>query len=215
MATIHLKNVILYDRWPGVPNPNLGVPTDGFDATIGHSCVTAPAYPPGTKIQGWQEDASRSSGPYTMIYLNFHEVSGQNPPDMSHNYGFVTQAEFSGSGIAADGGGDVSCSPWNVANVPNVANFEISTKFPKAVACSTKISSDTTAGSGQWGWFWCGGLCPWVDCPALDCEVTTDGAVSLKQQFMWVEDTSVITLGDFTPGESTDIPGGYTLVADA
>ncbi len=222
-VTINLKNVVLYDRWPGHPDPNLGMPTNGFDATSGHSCVTDAQYPPGTKIQVRQDDASRATGPYTMIYLRFAAISTGEAMDLSNGWGFVSHVDYTNNGNAADGL-DSSSSWWQCANKANKASCEVSVAFPKAIACNTALvnDADTSVTSGVWGWFWCGGVCPAFDITAFDSgaanvgtEVTTDGNVNKKQEFMWVEDTSQICMGGFTAGETTDTPGGWVFVDDA
>lgn len=197
-----------------MPNPNLGVPTGGFDATSGHSCVSTETYPPGIKIQVYQQDGSRATGPYTMIYLRYHEMSGQNELDITSCNNIVMQTEYTANGTIADGA-EASDAWWHVGAPANMIGHEVSTKYPKAFACNTGLVTGATTATGMWGWFWCGGVCPWADISGLNGEITTDDALSLLKEFMYVEDTSYIVLGEFTPGESTDIPGGYNLVADA
>lgn len=202
MAKINLKNVILIDKWPGVPNPLLGIPAGGFDASTVHSCVTTAAssavYHPGEKIQAYQDDGSQHMGYYTMIYLRYHEASGNNTiTEPSSNYCFVQHADMT---FGTDG---TSCW-WNVANCAGISTDATYTgRF--AIMCNTGITGDTTLGTkgaaGQWGWGWCGGVCPYVDLTMFDFsagagrDVTVGSAITHPGFINVNVDTSVLVLG--------------------
>ena len=79
MAGIAIANIRLIDNWPGAVNPNLGIPTGGWDNTTDNFVTTAvdtplPTYPIGTKIMAYT-DNSACPGNYTMMYLMYHAVS--------------------------------------------------------------------------------------------------------------------------------------------
>ena len=71
---IELHKFLLNDKWPGEPNPNLGIPAGGWDSTIYSCCQSVPTYPPGTKISAYQ-DHTYCEGAYIMCYMCFHESS--------------------------------------------------------------------------------------------------------------------------------------------
>lgn len=163
---IELGKITLIDKWPGAVNPNLGMPTDGWDGTT-HSCVTTPAYPLGTKIMAYS-DASINPGWYTMAYV---EIA--SPCD---------------GGVTANGGpeGDVSAGGLFVGHCDltqpasdltyNITSHDGSLPPPTfVVAACYSSATDLSKGTGrfgvacatlsgyQHGWMWCGGVCPVED----------------------------------------------------
>src|SRR5512145_1624155 len=99
MAAIPIGKITLIDKWPGIPNPNFGIPENGWDGTQ-HSCVTTPAYPLGTKIMAYS-DASINPGWYTMAYVEIASAcdggvntNGGPERDVSEGSLFVGHADM-------------------------------------------------------------------------------------------------------------------------
>jgi hypothetical protein len=218
MANINLKKIVLDDKWPGVPNLNLGIPTGGFDATA-HTCATSEVYPIGTKIQPYQ-DFSGPTGPYTMIYLRYYELSGSNNvDDLSSGWG-IFQQFCNSTCLSADG----TASVFTCTNVGGIdTGYKCGTSHGTiAIACGTLSDLDTTTDGnnpGGYGWFWCGGVCPYEDITFFDgqgshagTEITTDGNVAAGEWIGAVIDTSQITLG-YADLSLKDC--GYSLETDA
>ena len=210
MANSHLYDLVLEDKWPGVPNPNLGIPLAGFDGTTHHD-VTAAVYPIGTKIQIYS-DATKSPGYSTLIYLDFHCVSGKNSIEcISAGWGIVQQ--FCNS-VLADG----TRHPFHVTNVGGIdTGAKCATNSGIiAFACGSITDADVTTdagATGHFGWGWCGGVCPYDDITFLNADITTDGNVAGGKLISPIIDTSQITigLGDTTSG----ICCGIALSPDA
>jgi len=188
MATVALRDVFLYDNWPGSPNFNLGRPTNGFDSTVsgsGNNATTA-LYIPGEKIQVPYKaaDQTRWPGTSTFIYLQFHEGTdfAQDAGDPSDGY----CACFHADGTAtADGS---IAGPWQVTN--DVTNSDATIGGAIAFAC-TDLSDD------EFGWFWCGGVCPAYDVTRLAGEIKTGGGVTVN--------CKVFVEGDGTNGAALQI----------
>lgn len=197
MANLSLRRVVLYDNWPGAPDPNLGIPTGGFDSTsAGHSCVTKPQYPPMTKIQVMQygDDASACQGPYTMIYLAFHEMSGANalqaaaPSTAAQPIcGHIDATAFTDVGHYSD----YSAAPYVVTNCSGC--MEVTSTGKIAIGCNPGMDTDTTTSAYKWGWFWCAGVCPHVDLTRLDYDMTC--TATAWNHVQPVSDTSRVVLG--------------------
>lgn len=193
MATLSLREIILDDNWPGFPDPNCGVPVDGFDATTGHSCVTSPTYAPMTKIQVYQKDASGCTGYYTMIYLAFNEMSGAFPIACGSEGHAVCAHGDSTAWKDIGLSGDASNAPYYVMNV--CATTEVTSSGKIALGCqkSGAADSDTTATTVRWQWFWCEGVCPAFDITQLDFDITC--TATAWNRVMPVVDTSVLVIG--------------------
>ena len=179
MATLRLSRLALIDKWPGVPNPNLSIPTDGWDNTTDNFTTTSaaqtPSYPVGTKIMAYT-DNTNCPGYYTMMMLMFH--------DWSTN--FDISADFSDGrffcshvGTGANPGcastaqfADTSRAPYFiVANCVSTAVTDATKGTPIAIPCATLNSDGTgvyvaTYGDA-YGWFWVGGVCPCKDATLL------------------------------------------------
>ncbi|MHC4603988.1 MAG: hypothetical protein ACYS6W_11740 [Planctomycetota bacterium] len=197
MANLSMRRIVLYDNWPGSPDPNLGIPDDGFEATAaGHSCVTKPIYPPMTKIQAFQygDDASACQGPYTMIYLAFHEMSGANALQAASP---CTGAQPICAHIDATAWTDVghysdlSSAPYIVTNCS--ACMDVTSIGKVAIGCNPGMNTDTTTSAYKWGWFWCAGVCPHVDITHLDYDMTC--TATAWNHVQPVVDTSQLVLG--------------------
>ena len=221
MAGINLKQVILEDKWPGVANQNFGIPTDGFDSSSAGQDQTTAMFPLGTKITAYQSaaDASDQPGYYTMIYLNFHGVSGRNDITDISGAQCVVQP-FCNSVVS-----DSTDNFYHVTNVGGLATgYKCATQVGRiAIACGTVTSDDITTDGGSggyFGWYWCGGVCPYADITFFDkqsggagADLSTDGNVAAGKMIIPIVDTSALIIG---LGEaSAGIQCGYALKDDA
>ena len=179
MGVISLGDLVLTDRFPGHVNPNLGIPTNGWDGTDSNFVTTAadtppPLYPPGTKIEAYT-DNSNNPGYYTMAYLAYHCYSTGvgliEADDISLNVGFCFHYDASDAVDYAAQGADTSIVPYYVmAGIEGGADaFTDSSKGgAMAIPCLSKSAGESSAayvsGFGDsWGWFWVGGVCPVQD----------------------------------------------------
>jgi hypothetical protein len=138
-GTIDSELFVLVDGWPGVPNPSLGEPTDGFTGADHHDVSTA-AYPLGTKIQVWNDGAEAGvDGWATLIYLKLTNQDGTNVLGARHIVALSSAAE-----------------PYGVTN--EQATLLTTQLGPIAIALSAMGGTDATP--DVYGWFWCGGVCP-------------------------------------------------------
>ena len=201
MVAISTRKLVLQDNWPGSPDPNLGIPTGGFDATA-HTDASTEVYPIGTKIQAYQ-DFSGLCGPYTMVYLRYYCLSesddnGVEEADLSLTGLCIFQQFCNSTCLSADGTSAVfTCT--NSATVDT--GYVCGTKYGViAVACGTLSYRDvTTDGNnpGGYGWFWCGGPCP-MDITFLSgaahagVDMSTGGNVAIGEPIYCQADTSVL-----------------------
>jgi hypothetical protein len=173
MATIPLSQLILDDRWPGQPSILLGRPTSGWDNTVDNFTSTAtdtqPNYPLGTKIVAYT-DNTWCAGWYTMMYLSFHDYSGQDiTADIST--GAFYCSHYDGSDAEYYMIDESACPYYIVSRCYTSANTDATRGMPIAIPCAT-LASDGSAvyatGYGDaYGWFWVGGVCPCGDATRL------------------------------------------------
>ncbi|MHC4061880.1 MAG: hypothetical protein ACYSR6_09780 [Planctomycetota bacterium] len=210
MAKAMLRSIILNDLWPGSPNPNLGIPTDGWDSTTGGNKSTTAIYPVGTKISAYHDGTP--AGLYTMIYLRFFEGSGELPTLAGASAGnnFVTIGDAT---YAPDGTGIW----WNVTNH---ATISCATHDWAPLACAVAALvgdgtlTATAATNAEYGWFWCGGVCP---ASLLTCfsDGEFTGVGTHMSGICIVNDSSMIEIGGFTAGDGTcNCVGFITETAD-
>ncbi len=191
---ISISELNLIDRFPGPVNPNLGIPTNGWDNTVDNFVTTAedtppPSYPIGTKIQAYT-DNSCCPGYYTMAYLAYHCVSSA--------VGLIEQDDFSI--------GKAYCSHYDGSEaVYSYEDATLVTPYFVMVSCENDVkASDITRGgtlaipccsmsagesesayvSGygdSFGWFWVGGVCPVNDITTYkgEADVTTGVGMDL------------------------------------
>ena len=226
MANLPLTKLVLYDRFPGAPNPNLGIPSGGWNNTTDNE-VTSPTYPPGTKIQAYS-DNSHAPGHYIMYYGSFAAYSAD--ADVSGDY---SDGRFWCSHC---------CLTDDVADATyEIASGDGSSQPPHVLAaCFTTLGWDGTKGSPiavpcatldgyDYGWFWVGGVCPASDVTILrgladsdaGADVTTDDVQAGDVFLEYTATTGLMTACDIT--QITDatgaigrlpIPIGYVLEAD-
>lgn len=223
MATIRLTNLILNGRkWPGVPTPYLGVPTNGWDNTVdnfssadetaralnGHkSGVTR--VPIGQKRQAYT-DNTNAPGYYTMMYLCLHsfEDGMDISADFSDGNFFHAHSDLT-SAATAEWQNTSGIAPYFVLSRCTTGSDFTKAGSPIAIFCSTKTYSDGTKVSAQgygdgYGWAWVDGVCPCKDITIFD-----DGSGNKKGVDLTVDtatDRGVVFL------ENT---GGCALLMDA
>jgi len=219
MAGIAARKIVLYDKWPGQPNQNLGIPTGGFAATEFHD-VTDAGYPVGEKI-GIRTDFSSVKGMSTLTYLQYFCMSGENEvTDVSSGYPVFQQACNS---TCADGtNAAYTCTNsgnFYASNTGYACGTSIGTIAIPCGSLSYRSAAEVTtdgANTGGYGWFWTGGVCPvgdvtFFDTDELSC-ISTDGNVDEGLPIRAVIDTSVIVLGYAEVSEGI---AGYSLGIDA
>lgn len=202
MANINLRDIILDDHWYGYVNPNQSIPEGGFDSTTGGNDVTegsSEAYPLGTKI-AFYTDGTYIAGNTVMTYLKLCCVSGKNDiEDISSGWAICAPSDNTTTNQTSSGDG--TTAPYLVTNSAAASDATKSGRL--AIACGTMTSVDsTTADTGRLGWFWTGGICPYIDITFFDgqsanagTEITTDDNVVCGMPVGAVIDTSQITLG--------------------
>ena len=179
--------IVLYDRWPGVATPNQDVPLGGFTGATHHNVATA-AYPVGTKIQVYNTGVTAGiAGFATFIYLQI-DITGT--PTVA-----VKQV------VVPD-----SATTWyTVTNDPD-ANINI----PGGLAA---IALGAMASDAYYGWFWCGGVCPEEFVSTLGGNYAGDGGAPAGAFI--AKNLSADAIGFGVPAAATDVPMGYSLLADA
>ena len=232
MAVISTSKLILYDKWPGTPNPNLGKPADGWDGTTHHD-VSVAAYPIGTKISQYN-DSTINPGWYTMIYLQFAEGSDYaydgngDITDQGNGSGFCFPYETTGNMVdGTDLWYLVSNDLTNTCQTLAIGAGAGKDFNARVAVCAGDISGNAASTSrNNFGWFWCGGPCPIVDCTNLYGDISTDGAVVAELELVPVDDgANGATVGPADWSLATDGTGGppnwsgaiigYSLITDA
>lgn len=229
MASINLGNLILYDRFPGNPNSNLGIPRGGFDNTM-DNCVTAPTYPVGTKIQVYT-DNSFCPGNYTMMYAGFACISatlGVIDGDMTTFHPWcmpwaITTSTDDTTYEIPDYSGDISVVPpvimaqcYTAEDTDSLSVFAWSTNQSVGMPCATLEGY-------EYGWFWVGGVCPAGDITfyrgvadiQVGAEFSTDDAVT--QGSVWLalgdstQEVALMTSQDWSAHVDTSAPVGVPM----
>ena len=222
-GAIELHKILLYDKWPGEPNPNLGIPAGGWDSTLHSCCQTEPKYPPGTKIQAYQ-DHTYCEGQYTMCYMCFHESSdwAYDVLDPSEDTPGFLCSDVGGEGdeglvvLQAANGGTVDFTAslwWLVTN--SYVNGDVSATG--RVACPVAALSE-----GEFGWFWVGGVCPVGEVTMFDNQAggvgselaDGSGTIAMGSKLMPFDSTGGILLAPWD-GTYEFTPCGLALDADA
>jgi hypothetical protein len=240
MAVIAMKNLVLYDKWPGAVNPNKSYPVRNplsktpWDGSDQHD-VSIAAVPIGEKRMAYN-DATYNPGWYTMMYLQFAEGS---------EYAFDGNAD-----VTAQGLGSGFCFPYATVDgnmdadgtgrwylVTNDLTNSCGTKTDAAgggLAFTARAAIPAgdisgkfiTTGRNNFGWFWVGGVCPIADITSFDGDITTAGDVVSMQEVVPTDDGdngATIGIADWsTCTDGTGGPGniggsiiGYSLITDA
>ena len=184
MASISMQSVVLFDGWPGTPNPNVGPPTNGYDSTKEGSgnCVSTPLFPIGEKRMGYN-DATHNPGGYTMCYMQFAEGS-----DFAYDIGAMSQGyrmcfHYEATQHHPDGN---NAGTWYVVST-DLTNTDGTEGGAVAFPACDLSGADTTLTNGpEFGWMWVGGVCPCItlndaggtDMTKLGNNITTSGDVA-------------------------------------
>lgn len=213
MATIALRDILLYDRWPGYPDPNLSCPSDGFDSSA--QCSSTPVWPVGTKIQAYN-DSTYNAGYYTMQYLRFVEGSDSAFDAGDPSTGYCACFHIVDASQHSPGAGtnwylvthDLTNSDGTLGGAVAFPAFDLSG--------NSGASSDE---SNEYGWFWVGGVNPCItnasftDCTRLAGEILTDGNVVIGQEVIVQDDgtnAAALALACPTVFDSTTISDAST-----
>lgn len=189
MAGINLRNINLIDKWPGTPNPNMGIPTNGFDSSVAGSgnCVTTPVFDVGTKIMAYN-DGTYNPGWYTMCYMQFCEGSDNAHDAGDPSDGYACCFHYEATQHHPDGNNKAT---W-YAVTNDLTNSDGTTGGALAIAVRDLSGADTTTTGNEYGWYWVGGVCPCVTSPDTDCtqlggEVLTGGSVG-QGEYIAIQD---------------------------
>jgi len=168
-GTIDSEKIMLFDGFPGAPDPRYGPPTDGFTGALSHN-VAAAAYPIGTKIEV-RNTTLGIPGLSRFIYLKLESQDGTHALAARHIVALHSDA-----------------TPYDVTN-DNGADL--------AAQCGPIAVGLSAMTTDYYGWFWCGGVCPedWV--PALGglYATLTPGTVAIGQ-FTHADITASETYGE-------------------
>lgn len=222
MAVVSLRQIYLYDKWPGSPSDQ-GPPPNGFDSTVEGSGndVTNALFPVGEKRRIYN-DGTVNPGWSTFIYLQFVEGSDSAfdaDQDVSTGYGMCFHI-LDASEHAPDGQTD-----WYLVT-HDLTNSEGTQGGAVAFACTDLSGADTTGtGWANFGWFWCGGVNPCVtgpnrtDMTKLGADVVTGGNVAIGTPVYVVDDGTNAGTLDLCQIDSTkhlhDQAVGRALATDA
>ena len=231
MATTRLGALILKDKSPGVASMKKGIPVDGWTGAT-HFGVTAPTYPPGEKRAHFT-DNSHNPGWYTMFYGAFAEWSGTNhciSADISDGLCWVAHTcmtqdvSYAADPTYISAVWDGSLQPWYVVSSCTTAS---STK--DVSGCGMLALPCGSLDGGQYGWFWCGGVCPCKDVTFLDdvsasgtgADLTSLGVVSGGVHLCQTGGTCMLTSQDWSNTIDATIPNtemdhcGWATESDA
>jgi len=194
-SSLSIYKAILYDRWPGVPNPAYGIPADGFTGASHHN-VASPAYPVGTKIQVYHPGATASSvaGYSVFIYLKLEHQD-------------VTNLLAAAQMVALHS----DAVPFDVTN--DTGTLLATTKGPIAIALSAMTTD-------RYGWFWCGGVAPVDFVPALAATAllyTVNNVAIGDMCWCNLAPTTPLVSGEIgfcLPAADTTTRVGFAMVAD-
>jgi len=214
-GVLNMRDVILFDLWPGTPDPNLSCPTEGFDAST--QCSSTPVWPLGTKIQTYN-DSTYGPGYFTMIYLQFVEASGaaQDVGDISDGYNCCAHV----LDVCANLPG-TTVEYWYM--VTNCLTDSDGTKgAPIAFPVYDLSGMEGTTGQNECGWFWCGGVNPCIttsatntaDCTRMAAEMLTDGNITQGMQMAIDGGGATTCFAPYVAAASLQKAVGLALVAD-
>ena len=177
--TVPLTALTLIDNWPGVVNPAVSIPTDGWDNTKDNFTTTAAGQLSPVRIGQKRmaySDNSHAPGWYTMMYLKYHtfEDSDISIGDFCANTGICCHYDAS---QAEDYKVDISKVPYFVVS-NDITDTDAGTageltpgmrvSFPCATMSSDGSSALTDGFGDVFGWHWVGGVCPVNDATILD-----------------------------------------------
>ncbi len=221
MATIGMSYLMLKDDWPGVPNPNLRKPVDGWDNTV-DCCVTNPTYPVGTKVWSYN-DETRNPGGYTMCYMGrcdgtfAEDGSSETGVKVDFSLGAFVCSHYEGT--TADG--NETSVPWYIVTGDCTQSDATAEALGVvAIQCGSMNTEDNSQDGVRYGWFWVGGVSPgkvtgdltWI----YDASIETDGNVTKGRGVLLMDDgTNGISFADFSIGDATNAPCGWVIKTDS
>jgi hypothetical protein len=177
----------LIDNWPGEV-------TNGPNPSSWTTASATEDFPLGTKRMIYDDT---NSGWSILMYLKFK--NGAVPePDTG-----IGKFPLCGMHTAAAASGDYF--------VVNNDMTEVAKTGPMAISLSTNFSADTY----PYGWFWVGGVCPQDACAELnDAAFRTDGTVTAQS---WMVMASTASYCSFHLATATDVSSfsAFSLVTDA
>jgi hypothetical protein len=168
-GTIDSELIMLYDGFPGQPDPRIGPPTDGFTGALSHN-VVAPYYPVGTKIEV-RNTTLGIPGLSRFIYL---KLESQDANVLAARHIVALHSDATPYDVTNDAGADLAAQMGPIA---------------------VGLSAMTT---DYYGWFWCGGVCPedWVAALGGLYATLNPGTVAIGQ-ITRADVTAGATYGDF------------------
>jgi hypothetical protein len=209
MSSIAPCDLILYDGFPGVADAAAPMVSNGFDSTqAGQHDTAANLYQAGRKIQMFQDgtvgkggSSVANRGYYTMVYGKL--VDYTNAVDAS-----IGKMVCLACG-SIKGAGNL-CLTQDVSGGQN-ATAGVG-HAPMAVPC-------TSLALNEFGWFWCGGVCPNHDISQLDITgFLTDGNVIGGAPIQMDSDGTTVRPSFFCSTHAADylaFPAGFALADDA
>jgi len=167
---------LMMNQW-GAPDPQLGEPKDGFTGAESHNVTTA-KYPVGTVVQV----ANATTGVAGMSQFVYLEVGGIDATNGCAAKHICQQCDA----------GD----PYEVAS-----DAALSIEAHAGAKCAIAISTLTV--TGNFAWFWCGGVCPEAFVAALGGMYAAETLISGNAMCVVACTTTSTTLGDFAFGSLT------------
>jgi hypothetical protein len=189
-STIDSELFILYDRLPGAPDPNLGVPYGGFTGATHHNTATA-MYPVGTKIEVY--NTTGVTGWTRFVYGKLEEVDASNALKVK-----------------------MFCAIEGTAKAPYAFTNEVATQIGESVSPIVAAIGEMT--ENYYGWFWCGGVCPeeYVATMADNFYTTGDVAIGpITSGNLATPGTTAGEIGLELPNADTDLIIGWSFSLDA
>jgi hypothetical protein len=207
MGSIAPSGLILYDGFPGAPDPNAPTPDNGFDATQGGQHSATAKFQVGRKRVGFQDStvgAGGSSvanrGSYTLIYAKLIDYTNAVDASIGKLCCLACGSAKAKGELAVTQ--DVSGGQNGTAGVGHA---------PIAVPC-------TSLALNEYGWFWCGGICPNHDITGFDITgFRTDGGVISGVPVQMDSDATTVVLSYFCSTHAADylaFPAGMAIEDD-
>lgn len=183
MASIPPSHLILYDNVPGAGACNTPKPYGGWDTTSAGNRATSDSQGAGKKVIRYQDATVGAGGSYvanagwyTMVYAMYMD--------------FTTGDCSAGAPVT------LAC---NTAGARGKLTFarDITSGNDVTISGSCAAIACTSIGDDEFGWFWCGGVCPNYDCTTFDISgFAIDGTHNSGTPLgVNVADSSQVTLG--------------------
>jgi len=149
--TIDDASFFLQDNWPGSAPYNAETPIDGFaEAADQHHAQSEEVFPLGIKFQVYNDGSAGPKGYSTFIYL---KVGTQDATAIAAKSFVVPES---------------ATNLFQVSNDPSQALY-----LPTGLVA---VALSAIA-NGEYGWFWCGGVCPVQYVSALNGNYVQDDTI--------------------------------------